>query len=34
MAKTDIHCHVNWLDMDIDAWLADLDVHDRSKLLG
>jgi len=20
MAKTDIHCHVNWLDMDIDAW--------------
>ena len=20
MAITDIHCHVNWLDMDIDAW--------------
>ena len=20
MTRTDIHCHVNWLDMDIDAW--------------
>jgi hypothetical protein len=22
MTITDIHCHVNWLDMDIGAWVA------------